>query len=225
MRIGEVAEQTGLNISNIRFYEKKGLIEPDREQQSKYRDYTDADVERLKEIILCRKMDLPIETISLLIHKKISMQDAVEQQLLDLKEKQKMIQGSIDLCQKIIEDQSYEKMDVEFYLNYVRVEEAGGTKFAKIDELLNDFAEFTEFERMAGDPYVGWIFRNPSRNRIAVLLWAVMWIAIPVLGILDDGLDGNGIGPVKLLFWIGWFIFFGLNFYEFRMRKEKEAGY
>ena len=31
MRIGEVAEQTGLSISNIRFYEKKGLIKPDRE--------------------------------------------------------------------------------------------------------------------------------------------------------------------------------------------------
>ena len=31
MRIGEVAEQTGLSISNIRFYEKKGLIKSDRE--------------------------------------------------------------------------------------------------------------------------------------------------------------------------------------------------
>ena len=26
MKIGEVAKQTGLSISNIRFYEKKGLI-------------------------------------------------------------------------------------------------------------------------------------------------------------------------------------------------------
>ena len=37
MRIGEVAEKTGLSISNIRFYEKKGLIGPEREAESKYR--------------------------------------------------------------------------------------------------------------------------------------------------------------------------------------------
>ena len=56
MKIGEVAEQTGLSISNIRFYEKKGLIEPKRNEQSKYRDYTEEDVKRLKQIILYRKM-------------------------------------------------------------------------------------------------------------------------------------------------------------------------
>ena len=40
MRIGEIARRTGLNISNIRFYERKGLLCPDREDDSKYRDYT-----------------------------------------------------------------------------------------------------------------------------------------------------------------------------------------
>lgn len=141
MRIGEVAEQTGLSISNIRFYEKKGLIEPDREQQSKYRDYTEADVKRLKEIILYRKMDFPIETIGLLIGKEVAASDAIEQQPLDLKEKQKAIQGSIDLCQKVIEDRAYENLDVETYLNYVKEEEAKGKKFAYMDELLIDFVE------------------------------------------------------------------------------------
>ena len=28
MRIGEIAKRTGLNISNIRFYERKGLLAP-----------------------------------------------------------------------------------------------------------------------------------------------------------------------------------------------------
>ncbi len=160
MRIGEVAERTGLSISNIRFYEKKGLIEPDREQQSKYRDYTEADVKRLKEIILYRKMDFPIETIGLLIGREVVASDAIEQQLLDLREKQKAIQGSIDLCQKVIEDGAYENLEVETYLNYVKEEEAKGKKFAYMDELLIDFAEFTQFNRIAGDPYIGWVFRT-----------------------------------------------------------------
>ena len=49
MRIGEIAKLTGLNISNIRFYERKGLLCPEREEDSKYRDYTEADVLRVKE--------------------------------------------------------------------------------------------------------------------------------------------------------------------------------
>lgn len=33
MRIGEIAERTGLNINNIRFYERKGLLCPNREDE------------------------------------------------------------------------------------------------------------------------------------------------------------------------------------------------
>lgn len=61
MKIGDVSKETGLSISNIRFYEKKGLLEPKRSQISKYREYSAEDIERLKQIILLRKMDFSIE--------------------------------------------------------------------------------------------------------------------------------------------------------------------
>ena len=70
MRISEVAELTGLNISNVRFYERKGLLNPNRESGSKYRDYTDEDVARIKKILLYRKMGISIETIFLLLNDK-----------------------------------------------------------------------------------------------------------------------------------------------------------
>ena len=38
MRIGEVAKRTGLNVSNVRFYERKGLLAPVREEESNYRE-------------------------------------------------------------------------------------------------------------------------------------------------------------------------------------------
>lgn len=34
MKIGQAAQLTGLTISNIRFYERKGLLEPERNDQS-----------------------------------------------------------------------------------------------------------------------------------------------------------------------------------------------
>lgn len=68
MKIGEVAKQTGLNVSNIRFYERKGLLEPAREGDGNYREYSDADVFCLKCILLYRKMGLSIDTIYLLLN-------------------------------------------------------------------------------------------------------------------------------------------------------------
>ena len=171
---------------------------------------------RPKEIILYRKMDFPIEIIGLLIGRKMAASDAIEQQLLELREKQKAIQGSIDLCQKVIEDGAYEHLEVETYLNYVKEEEAKGKKFAYMDELLIDFAEFTQFNRIAGAPYIGWVFRNPWLNRLVMILWSVMWIAIPVIGVLDDYLKGDSISPIKVLFWTGWLLFFGKNFCEYK---------
>ena len=78
MRIGEIAELTGLSISNIRFYEKKGLMEPAREAENKYREYTEADLQRLKEIMLYRKMNLSIEQIAQIFDGNISVEKAVK---------------------------------------------------------------------------------------------------------------------------------------------------
>jgi DNA-binding transcriptional MerR regulator len=39
MRIGEVAEQVGITVEAIRFYEKQGLIGLPRRTESGYRDY------------------------------------------------------------------------------------------------------------------------------------------------------------------------------------------
>ena len=35
MKIGQAAQLTGLTISNIRFYERKGLLEPERDGMTK----------------------------------------------------------------------------------------------------------------------------------------------------------------------------------------------
>lgn len=77
MRIGEVAQRTGLSISNIRFYEKKGLIGPERNEQNRYREYEEEDVQQLEKIILYRKMDFTIETIAELLDHKVDVQQAL----------------------------------------------------------------------------------------------------------------------------------------------------
>jgi MerR family transcriptional regulator, repressor of the yfmOP operon len=57
LRIGEVAERTGTTPRTIRYYEEIGLL-PEAEDRvsGKRRLYTDADVERLRELIRLRDL-------------------------------------------------------------------------------------------------------------------------------------------------------------------------
>jgi DNA-binding transcriptional MerR regulator len=57
MRIGEVAELTGTTVRTIRYYEEIGLLGAGGErEQGKHRCYTQADVERVREIIRLRDL-------------------------------------------------------------------------------------------------------------------------------------------------------------------------
>jgi DNA-binding transcriptional MerR regulator len=69
MRIGEVAELTGTTARTIRYYEELGLLEAgvDREQ-GKHRCYSEADVERIKEIVRLKELlGLSLEQLSQLV--------------------------------------------------------------------------------------------------------------------------------------------------------------
>ena len=91
MKIGQAAQLTGLTISNIRFYERKGLLEPERNDQSKYRNYSEQDIRRLKQIILYRKMNMPIEKIASMLDDPVVSEELVRQQLQELLNKQQEI--------------------------------------------------------------------------------------------------------------------------------------
>jgi MerR family transcriptional regulator, repressor of the yfmOP operon len=57
LRIGEVAELTGTTPRTIRYYEEIGLLQgTDDRAQGKHRSYSDADVERVREIIRLRDL-------------------------------------------------------------------------------------------------------------------------------------------------------------------------
>ena len=48
MNIKQAAEQSGVSSTNIRFYEKEGLMTPARNRGNAYRDYTAGDIRTLK---------------------------------------------------------------------------------------------------------------------------------------------------------------------------------
>ena len=50
--IKEAEAESGINKQNIRYYEKMGLIHPDRNTINGYRKYSEEDIRRLKFIYL-----------------------------------------------------------------------------------------------------------------------------------------------------------------------------
>ena len=50
LRIGQVALRSGVTPRTIRYYEELGLLPTSDREQGKHRTYTEADIERLKEV-------------------------------------------------------------------------------------------------------------------------------------------------------------------------------
>jgi DNA-binding transcriptional MerR regulator len=69
LRIGELAELTGTTPRTIRYYEEIGLLDSEPERaQGKHRFYTQADVERVREIIRLRDLlGLSLDQLSQLL--------------------------------------------------------------------------------------------------------------------------------------------------------------
>jgi DNA-binding transcriptional MerR regulator len=61
MRIGALAEQLGTTPHAIRFYERRGLLPAPARSDNRYREYSEADAERLRLLIGLRQLDIPLE--------------------------------------------------------------------------------------------------------------------------------------------------------------------
>jgi DNA-binding transcriptional MerR regulator len=68
LRIGEVAELTGVTARTIRYYEEIGLLGAGERVQGTHRIYTQADVDRISEIVRLRDLlGLSLEQLSQLV--------------------------------------------------------------------------------------------------------------------------------------------------------------
>lgn len=67
MNIGEAAQASGISQRMIRHYEKIALIPAPARRGSGYRDYSDADVARLRFVAHARDLGFPIEEIRALL--------------------------------------------------------------------------------------------------------------------------------------------------------------
>ena len=67
MKISELAEQTSVPAKTIRYYEEMGLLPTPIRQPNGYREYREADIDRLKLVAGARRLDFSLAEISEII--------------------------------------------------------------------------------------------------------------------------------------------------------------
>lgn len=139
MTIKELEEKSGITRANIRFYEKEGLINPDRKENG-YRDYDEEDLKALNRIIVLRKLNIPVTDIKKIFEGTISLEEVVRKQKDVLSREIESLEGALDICEQMVEEQiDIVSFDEERYLKIIDQKEKQGRSFK---EIADDYLAF-----------------------------------------------------------------------------------
>lgn len=103
MKINEVEKQTGISCTNIRYYEQKELLVPQRASDNNYRVYSNDDIERLKQIKILRMIGISLSEIKEILDEKISLKDVISVRLNQITEEEENLATVKALCKNIVE--------------------------------------------------------------------------------------------------------------------------
>lgn len=141
--IKEAEALTGISRQNIRYYEKMGLLNPKRDAGNGYRKYDEEDIERLKAILLFRKLDMPLEEIHKLLDCEIDLQQALDTQKVYLQQEKQKLEAALAFCDTI-QEQDLAELDINRCLQEIEEQEKRGNTFA---DILQDYRAVAEMEK------------------------------------------------------------------------------
>src|SRR5690625_3468301 len=64
LTVGQVAEQLGVTVRTLHHYDQIGLLSPSARSGAGYRLYTQADLTRLQNVVVYRRLGFPLEEIA-----------------------------------------------------------------------------------------------------------------------------------------------------------------
>lgn len=119
MTIKEMESLTGMTRANIRFYESKGLLSPQRGENG-YREYTQEDLAVLQRIKLLRMLDLSLDEIQKLQAGEEPMDSVLSRHLRQLEQEGERITHCREICAQMKVDRvQYQTLNADKYLQEV----------------------------------------------------------------------------------------------------------
>jgi len=117
MNIRDIELRTGLERANIRYYEKEGLLSPNRLSNG-YRDYSEDDVETLLRIKLLRELEVSVAEIARLQKNETALREVMASRLESLQQERAALARERKVCETIQSDGAvYDTLKAEQYLN------------------------------------------------------------------------------------------------------------
>ena len=107
VKINELAKRSGTASKTIRYYEEVGLLPEPVRAANGYRDYGDADVERLTFIRRCRELQIPINELKKLVNAQVDPGAScgeVDQIIKDQLEKVRNMEQELALLEKTLSE-------------------------------------------------------------------------------------------------------------------------
>lgn len=133
MKISEVMKVTGLTKKAINYYENSGLIKPNSNEENNYRDYSNWDVDKLKQIAALRRFGLPVSSIKEALEKPENMYLVFENYMKKLTVEIK----NMERCQSILGS----------CMNKLNEKDIDISKVTEEMSLLKDAVEMSQKER------------------------------------------------------------------------------
>ena len=117
MTIQEVEARTGLPRATVRYYEREGLLSPQRLENG-YRDYSEDNIATLFRIKLLRELGIALEDIRALQRGEAELPDTLHRRIQALSLEREDVASAMSTCQAIWEaGTTYDTLDGEAYLN------------------------------------------------------------------------------------------------------------
>lgn len=104
MKISDVMRETELTRKAIYYYEEMGLINPTKEEDYSYRNYSEVDIERLKQIKVLRLLDVSLQKIKYIFDSPMSFNNVMAEQLEIIKEKINVLNETEKVIKSLLEN-------------------------------------------------------------------------------------------------------------------------
>ena len=184
MKIKEVEERVGLTRSNIRFYEKEGLLLVDRDKENNYREYSDEDVERIIKIKNLRMLGVPTADIRRLFANEVEFDTIISECMERIKDQERELKEIHKVCENMMQ----KHIDIHSWDGQIEVESKGIWK-ARIEEIFAQDMIYDPIDRkkMNGDITLMLIFGYLINIVFSTILWPLYE---KYQGFAGDGVPG-----------------------------------
>ncbi len=157
MQIKKFAEQIGVSVRTLHYYDEIGLLKPSEvDAQNGYRFYDERSLERMQEILFYRELDFSLKTIAqILLSPDYDKQQALTRQRKLLLAKKERLERLIDALDSLEKGEGFMKPNNEY------------------EDLKNKYAEEVRQRWGSTDAYKESQQRNTDFSQAASLLDAV----------------------------------------------------